>query len=583
MLDKLVYAVGHYAALILVLLACWGVGQAVLRLRAMGNSLSPGMRVPLATTLGLGLSITVLQYLAIAGLLMSAYVLAWLCFGLAAAAAQLTLGRTTSPKAPPLSTSWNAWPFVEKCAFVLLMLGLVSTVAAPLAVPLQWDELMYHLPHAREWALSGHLQVNEWLRYPWFPYNYNLLYAAALVFNNDILPHLLHASAGWLITWLIYQLGLQYLNRVTACLAGLNWLGLSAAIYDAAYIDMGVALFVLAGATAFQQWRFTQARAWLVVSAFFFGVAAGSKYQVLAILPFFAIALVWFDRRPSSWLVAVLGFAAPCVYWYARNALATGDPFSPLGGKLFGFSDWNLSDYEAQFADLRDRTGPPHWTLWPALLCPWLPALRKHPAARGAMWLSAWMLLTWAVTSRYPRYLMTAYPVLVLLAAAGWIALLQPAAALLGNTRLVSARRGLAGVLIVGMLGVALFNSVKYAKRIATSAAARDAVLSQRLEGYGMWHYLRDHPAGKIYQMGMEGSIYYAPRPVWGEVFGPWRYRDFATLAPATLHAKLSAQGFDTLVVNTGLMPDVTTRPEFEKWFTPVHAEQSVHLYRLAP
>lgn len=45
------------------------------------------------------------------------------------------------------------------------------TLFAPLGPPISWDELMYHLPQARQWALSGQLSVNEWLRYPWFLYN----------------------------------------------------------------------------------------------------------------------------------------------------------------------------------------------------------------------------------------------------------------------------------------------------------------------------------------------------------------------------------------------------------------------------
>ena len=81
---------------------------------------------------------------------------------------------------------------------------------APLAPPAAFDELMYHLPYAREVAHSGSLGIHEWLRYPWFPYNYNLLYAAALLVGDDVLPHFLNALAGWLSVWMVYRLGVQH-------------------------------------------------------------------------------------------------------------------------------------------------------------------------------------------------------------------------------------------------------------------------------------------------------------------------------------------------------------------------------------
>lgn len=96
-----------------------------------------------------------------------------------------------------------------------------------------------------------------------------------------------------------------------------------------------------------------QRAVWLV--AFLFCVAAGSKYQVLWLLPLFGAALLRRHRLQGpgwrmrsgwpTWRGAALAFALPCMYWYARNALLTGEPFNPLGGRLLGFTDWNLDDY----------------------------------------------------------------------------------------------------------------------------------------------------------------------------------------------------------------------------------------------
>ena len=576
---------GNYAVLAVVLAACWGIGSSAFRRIGLSSALPGGLHHPTAIAVGLGTMVCLLQALALAGHLRSAPVLLALAFGVLLACLEAWRWRAAPATRRPsdLPGGWAALPFVERCALIVLLLVLASTMLMPLSVPLQWDELMYHLPHAREWAASGRLQVNDWLRYPWFPYNYDLLYAAALLFDSTSLAHMVHAAAGWLTAWLIYQLGLIHLGRIAACLAAVIWVVVTASDYDRAYVDMGVALFVLTGSIGFAHWRSTRARGWLAVSAFALGVAAGSKYQVLALLPFFAIALLWYDRRWSTWLIATLALAVPCLYWYVRNAFATGDPFAPVGGRVFGFSDWNLSDYQAQFEDLRKNRGLPHWALWPALLAPWLPALRRSPHARGAMILATWMMLVWVASSPYPRYLMSAFPLLALLAAAGWMQLWQAVAPKIGITRLERLQRLIAALLLACVALTTLVSTARFAKRIATTPAARDALLLSRVKGYGLWRYTAAHPVGKVYQIGLEGSLYYAPRPIRGDAFGPWRYRDYADLPPEALYRRLSQEGFEALAINIDVMPAIASAPGFDRWFIPLHTEGGASLYRLAP
>jgi hypothetical protein len=98
----------------------------------------------------------------------------------------------------------------------------------------------------------------------------------------------------------------------------------------------------------------------------------------------------------------------------------TGAPFNPLDGKLFGLSDRNLTDYQFQLDDVKRNAGWPRWVIWPALLAPFIPMVRRLPGAPAAMIASAAALGVWLLTSRYPRYLMPFYPVLALLAAAVW-------------------------------------------------------------------------------------------------------------------------------------------------------------------
>ena len=49
----------------------------------------------------------------------------------------------------------------ERWTWVAVALLALPTLLAPLSPPMAWDELAYHLPHAREWARSGRLVVTE--------------------------------------------------------------------------------------------------------------------------------------------------------------------------------------------------------------------------------------------------------------------------------------------------------------------------------------------------------------------------------------------------------------------------------------
>ncbi len=577
-----------YVQLTIFLVACWGWGQTVLK----WHYAALPTRAPLSTSLGMGVVICALQALAILGQLVPIAVLAVLGVGVCLAVGYgLRLLSSVRADATESRIGFQRSK-AEQFILALLALFLLPLVVVPLGPPLAWDELMYHLPHAREWALSGKLQVNAWLRYPWFPYNFDLLFAAALMLDNDVLPHLLHAATGAITAWLIYRLGVQHLrDRAAAGLAALIWVLLSRSLYGWAYVDMSVAMFILTACVALQEWHTSGAclvsrdRRWAFVCAFMVGVAAGVKYQVLALLPLFALVLAWHDRRPATWLGVVFFLCLPCLYWYGRNAVMTGDPFNPVGGRLFGFTDWNLDDYRWQFEDLRRNAGWPHWTLWPALAVPLLPALRRQKILRHSFFIAAYMVVAWAATSRYPRYLMFAFPLLALLVAASVMyALHQLGGWLAAKLPWVARWRGAFGYTLIVVAALSNLHSTgKHWQNIAPTEAARNATLADRVSGYGVWIYLQSHPQAKIYQFALEDAIYYAPRPIWGEVFGPWRYRDYANLPTGQLFQKLRNEGFTALVIHTGRLPDLTARADFERYFRRLHRDGQVALYALSP
>ena len=577
---KLAFAAQQYAQLLVLALAAWGLGRTALRWLHPPLLQGPYRHgVPLAA--GLGIVIVLLQGLAIAGWLQAVPLVALAVVGVLLALRELARCRP-APWLRAVAVSWRALPAASRllCAAVLVLAA--PTVLAPLGPPVEWDELMYHLPHASQWALTGRLTVNEWLRYPWFPYDYELLYAAALVAGNDVLPHLMHALAGWVATLLLFAWARQRAGLDRALLATLLWLFLARSQFGNAYVDLGVALFVFLAYVALDAWLQERADAWLVVSAFALGVAVGSKYQSLGFLPFFLVA-VWKGRPAPRWLAAAAAaFLLPCAYWYGRNLVLAGDPFAPFGGRLFGFTDWNAGDFQSQFADLHRHAGAPPMLLWPAALALVFGLFRPQPGGRLPAAFAAWSLLFWVATSRYPRYLLPVYPVLALLAVLGWEQLARLALRLVRRTWLPAAWAAAASLfLLLSVVSVTHEEAERSWQAIAPTAELREASLVAQLPGYPMMQYLRDHPQGRLYQIGLEGEIHYAPQPIWGDHFGPWRYRDYLRLDAAALRQRLRDEGFDALLVHTGRMRTwaMVTRPEFSRYFALQRKERAIMLF----
>ncbi len=472
------------------------------------------------------------------------------------------------------------------------MLALVALPAliAPLAPPAAFDELMYHLPYARRVAQTGALGIHDWLRYPWFPYNYDLLYAGALRLGDDVLPHLLSGLAGALSVWMVYRLGLRHTSRVVSALGAAIWLGLGD--YASALIDMGVALFILAACVALWSWREAtpaQAPRWLCVAAFCLGVAAGAKYQALTFLPLVALFVLWRERRPGVLAPALLCFLVPCIYWYARNAILTGDPFNPIGARLFGFTNWNAADYRNQFADVRAHMAWPSVVIWPVVLAPFSPWFRRSAAVRAALVFCGYSLVVWFATSRYPRYMMASYPLIAWMAALGWTVLYQAVRAAARRAAPALAARawwprvgvGAVGLLLAVLAALSVQQTVEKLGRVSLTPASREAFLRAQVPGYAVMHYLREHPQGRVYQVALSEAIYYGPDEVYGDTLGPWRYTDFLAAPAGQMARKFASLGFGALVVAKPYVPDLEAKPGFDRHFVLLYEKDGARAYRI--
>jgi hypothetical protein len=96
--------------------------------------------------------------------------------------------------------------------------------------------------------------------------------------------------------------------------------------------------------------------------------------------------------------------------------------------------------------------------------------------------------------------------------------------------------------------------------------------------------WLRANPQpGRLYQVGLSDAIYFAPNPVWGDVFGRYRYSDFLLLPAPEMARKFAQEGFGTIVIQTALGPFVDGKPGFERHFQLLSEKDGVKAYRILP
>ncbi|MFH0134067.1 ArnT family glycosyltransferase [Variovorax sp. VaC1] len=603
------FAAAHYAALAIFVISCWGAGRAVLARLAPPPRRDAWLEGAVAVALGVGLFICVFQALAIFGAFKVEATIALVAAGVVAAALQLPAW-LREQRALRAHAAVAPWTWFDRVAMVALALVALPALVAPLAPPAAFDELMYHLPYAREVAQNGSLGIHAWLRYPWFPYNYNLLYAAALQVGDDVLPHFLNGLAGALSVVMVLRLGTLHASRLTGLVGAAIWLGLGD--YSNALIDMGVALFVLTACVSLWWWRESEpvhsGARWLALAAFFLGLAAGSKYQALVFLPLVALFVVWHERRPKVWALALLCFVIPCLYWYARNAVMTGDPFIPIGARVFGFTEWVPEDYVRQVDDVRAHAAMPNPLIWLVVLAPFSVFWKRSAAVRAAGWFCLYSVIVWAVTSRYPRYLMASFPLLAMTAAVGWQVFFgwiaagvrrvfgakrTPATeantaftgAMSRNTARSGARVGdwVAVLLLAVLAAVAVRQTAAKVAMISPDPEAREAFLRKNVPGYAVMDYMRRNATGRVYQIALSEAIYYGPNPIWGDTLGPWRYADFLLLPPADMARKLAQQGFAAIVMSPEMVPIFTTRPGFDTHFNLLLDKDGSRAYSILP
>jgi hypothetical protein len=145
------------------------------------------------------------------------------------------------------------------------------------------------------------------------------------------------------------------------------------------------------------------------------------------------------------------------------------------------------------------------------------------------------------------------------------------------------AGRWLGVLLLVAGCGASFYLARQKLALVAVTPAERAALLEERVHGYAVMNYLREHATGKVYQIALSEATYYGPSPVWGDAIGPWRYADFIVLPPAEFARKLAGLGFEAVAANAQYAAYLESRPGFLDHFALMYEKDGAKAYRILP
>lgn len=590
--EKIAFALGQYFLLGLLLLSMLGWGRLVTaKLLAAAGAIPTSGAVVLQATAGLGVITLMCIALASAGALAAMPLLVIIASGIALAVPAMIAAMRTL-QARDHAGEGRSRRMLSLLLYLAIAAFLSQALIRPLRLPLGWDEIAYHLPVARAWAESGYLVVTDWLRYPLFPFNMQLLYAGALILGNDVTAHLVHALTGFLAVALTFSVARLFMPAGFALLATVLLIYAIKEPLLTADIDLGLMLYISAAFAALAFCYLQKRRNLCLLAAFFVGLALGTKYQAMFYLPALAIGFLLVERDVKRLALAVALAIATACYWYIRNFMVSGDPIHPMGGPLLGYWLWNAGDIEAQFQDLARVAKPPPWYLWPSVGS--LLFIRSSaPVPKGCMVVTTTAVVVWALVSGYDRYLLPMYPMLALLSSyfIYRLCMLVHADRVIATYMEKSGSKVPMAITVVVLLAI-IYDWGKSTYRdinelVLPNSPERTALLINTYPGVALLNALDQPLSGTLYQLNFEDEIYYLGTPVLGDHFGKDRYRDVMRHVgkSAELSHHLRSLGATYLMVNLArnenFIAGATKDPAFSQYFEQVSITPAAVLYKI--
>ena len=353
-------------------------------------------------------------------------------------------------------SSWGAHLLQLFLMGYLFVFVAVAFVACHLP-EIEFDPLIYHLTVPKLY-LQHHqiVDVPEILEAV-FPKSVGMLYVYGLALHSQITVKFLNFWIGLLLLLAIHCFAKRLWGRMAGLAAATLFVSTPIVFFElrAIYIDLPIALFCFLNFFALLRWMEDGGRKWLVLSAVFLGMAAGSKYNalfnVVAACILVGYHFLFVRKLPllkTATKVAVYGVLSisTLLAWLYLTYRFTGDPLFPYlsGDPLFPFLKGLFHSDRWETYNLSVvRSGAHRWglplsftnafrTLWQmhfdekvfcgslgpffVLLAPLLLFVFKlHRVMKLILAYSSIYLVLWLVTTQANRYLIPVLPMLSLL------------------------------------------------------------------------------------------------------------------------------------------------------------------------
>ncbi|WP_346839531.1 hypothetical protein [Microbulbifer sp. SAOS-129_SWC] len=430
------------------------------------------------------------------------------------------------------------WKYTDGLILVALLLGSIVAAIHP---PGHWDDTMYHLPLARYYLEQKAIVVNDYLRFPLFPQYGDLLVMLGLMLGHEVGAQLFATIPLLLICIGLFGASLWKTRSLIVGMIAIYFLyrlGPVKSTLGYAYIDNTLALFSWGAVLALVMPKTSISFKWILISGFFAGAAAGSKYFGLVLAGLMFLYILLFQRNIKM-LVMFSGAAILTgVWWYVRNIVIAGDPFHPAGGSVFGYYLWNAADLKLQVSEqARHGVSPTSLNIFAALgkakakslilaivslLIFKLPKALKPMRALFIAYIVFWFFVT-----QVERYLAPVYGVGVFLSAyvLYWAVWRGPVSQyFIGKGKL----GGQAFAIVVALVfATVIFSAPLKRARWSIVDWQRDYKDQPGHHLFSKANNSIDTYGDRMLQIGFENAIYYFNGTVIGDWYGPGRYRQF--------------------------------------------------------
>jgi hypothetical protein len=341
----------------IVLLLAAGVGRAILQaLNTVPEDRTE--RLAVAAAIGLGLIAYLILAVGLLGWLRVAPVVAVLAlaglfgfrgFGLLLKDLRPTrvramAGDISVGEAPPDRLEGDGVWLRRGCLLLLTAFGLITLLNC--FVPPgahEWDALAYHLAAPKVYLLHHRIVFLPTDHHSNFPFLVEMLFTLGLMLNGYALANLFH-WAFWVLTLsALVALGRRHFAPSAGWIASVAFACAPIVLWEAgaAYIEHGMALFILLSIGSALEYRNSGESRWLTLAGILMGFALGTK--ALALVPAFALLLILIGSRARweqlrGFVVAAIVVGCP---FYVKSWAWTGDPVYPFGYSLFHGRYWS--------------------------------------------------------------------------------------------------------------------------------------------------------------------------------------------------------------------------------------------------